>query len=219
VPAVRNGQHVVAYRTMLGRIRHGYGHVHFTEIEGGRVVNPLAPHELSPYQDHRTPSVTAIEFRRPGTATELMPELVRGPVELVAEAQDHPDAGLAGRWARFATVPALMTWQVERASNGKQVIREQHAFDVRTTLPPNRDFWHFYARGTRQHESTFAGHRYWRQEGVFLFRLGVLDTRHLPNGIYRLVVTATDIQGNSGVAERTFLVWNKSGWPPITPQA
>lgn len=219
VPAVRNGQHVVAYRTVLGRIRPNYGHVHLTEVEHGRAVNPLAPGELWPYSDHTTPTVGPITFRRAGTAVDLMPELLRGRVELVAQAQDRPDPSAPGIWAHMETTPALVTWRVVRARDGRALIGEQVAFDTRVHIPPAHDFWRVYARGTRQNMATFQGHRYWREEGVFLFRLGVLDTSRLPDGIYRLVVSATDIGGNKGTARRTFLVRNKPGWPPFTPQA
>ena len=40
-PAVRPGQRVVAYRTLIGRIEPGWGHVHLSEMHGGAYVNPL----------------------------------------------------------------------------------------------------------------------------------------------------------------------------------
>jgi hypothetical protein len=219
VPAVHDGEHVVAYRTILGRIRPNYGHVHFTLIDRGHAVNPLASGGLWPYDDRTAPTVSGIEFRRPGTRAALLPELLRGRVEVTAQAADRPDPPGPGMWAAMATVPALVTWRVERARDGKVVVPERRAFDVRLHVPAARDFWRYYARGTRQNMATFKGHRYWREEGVFVFRLGVLDTRRLPGGIYRLVVRASDIRGNAGVARRTFLIWNAPGWPPLTPQA
>src|SRR5687768_15153360 len=58
------GSHVEAYRTVLGRILRGSGHVHLTELNGGRYVNPLAPGHLGPYSDRTTPRVTAISDRK-----------------------------------------------------------------------------------------------------------------------------------------------------------
>ena len=50
-PAVRVGDHVTAFKTVLGRILPGAMHVHFTEFQGGRPVNPLQPGHLTPYTD------------------------------------------------------------------------------------------------------------------------------------------------------------------------
>ena len=48
VVAVRPGQHVVAYRTVLGRVLKGYEHVHFAQLEGGQKVNLLTGDRLAP---------------------------------------------------------------------------------------------------------------------------------------------------------------------------
>src|SRR5262245_6959681 len=37
------GSHVEAYRTVIGHIKRGSGHVHLTELNDERAVNPLAP--------------------------------------------------------------------------------------------------------------------------------------------------------------------------------
>ena len=62
----------------------------------------------------------------------------------------------------------------------------------------------------RQNVATFGIQRAWRTPGTYLYRLTrtPLDTRRLPNGVYRLVVTATDIRGNSGSLEQVFIVRN-----------
>lgn len=115
------------------------------------------------------------------------------------------------------TAPATVSWWIERARDGKVVSPVRTPFDVRTSLP-DRPFWTVYARGTRQNDPTFRKHRYWRQEGRFLFRLGILDTRRLKDGIYRVEVAARDIGGNTGRAHATFLVYNQRLWPPATRQ-
>ncbi len=54
VPNVRPGQQVVANVTVLGRVQKGYEHVHFTELENGRSVNPRrVPAGVSLGFDHR----------------------------------------------------------------------------------------------------------------------------------------------------------------------
>jgi len=218
VTSVTVGERVVAGTTILGYVRRGYDHVHFAEIRHRVPVNPLAPGHLTPYDDRTAPRVGPIELRVPGTVEELLPELVRGRVEIDAQAYDYPKPAAPGEWATMPTAPALVTWHVERAADGTRVSPEHTAFDVRRRLP-SRQFWLVYARGTRQNMPTFRKHRYWRQEGVFLFHLGVLDTRPLKDGIYKLVVTANDIRGNEALARQTLLIYNHHLWPPESKQA
>ena len=82
-----------------------------------------------------------------------------------------------------------------------------------TTIPGNKAFWTYYARGSRQNMATFGGKRAWRTPGTYLYRLTrePFDTRQLQNGIYRLVVTATDIRGNSSSLAQVFIVRNELG--------
>ena len=212
------GERVIAYTTILGRVRPNYGHVHFAELRNARPVNPLAPGHLSPYEDATAPRTESIEFRRPGTSKELLPELIRGRVEVVVAVYDDPDRPSPNAWATMPSVPAFLTWRVQRLKDGRIAVREHTAFDVRVDVPLRRHFWRFYARGTRQHMATFKGHRYWRQPGRFLFRLGLLDTRIHEDGIYTLVVTARDSRGNSTATRAIFLIDNRLGWPPRTRQ-
>ena len=200
-------------------MRRSYGHVHFTELIGGKAVNPLAAGHLTPYDDRTPPRIGPVELRRPGTSTLVLPELVRGRVEVGVSAIDRPDHGAGGTWTDMPTVPALITWRVERASDGTTVVREQTSFDVRARVPPQKDFWRSYLRETRQNMPTFKLHRYWRQPGLFVFRLGVLDTRRLPDGIYTIVATSSDIRGNSASARQILTIYNHPGWPLPTPQA
>ena len=69
----------------------------------------------------------------------------------------------------------------------------------RTTIPSNSDFWNVYERGSYQNMSVFGTHYSYMQPGRYLYRLAPhgFDTRALKDGVYDLVVTATDIRGNS----------------------
>ena len=218
VTSVKRGDHVVAFQTVLGRVRLSYGHVHFAHVVKGRAINPLAAGHLTPYEDHTAPSAGPLVLRRPGTPVELLPELVRGAVELGVAVADQPDPAAPGMWSTMPTVPALVSWRVERAADRARVVSERTAFDVRAHVPSRRAFWRAYLRGTRQNMTTFRLHRYWRHPGHYVIRLGVLDTRRLPDGIYVLAATATDIAGNRAVARVAFTVYNRPGWPPKTPQ-
>jgi murein DD-endopeptidase MepM/ murein hydrolase activator NlpD len=208
---VRVGQKVSAGRTRLGRILRGAGHVHLTELDGGRIVNPLGRGHLAPYRDTTRPSVDEIAFRA-GDGSALMPSFLRGVVEIVAEAHDTPAVPVPGLWHGMPVTPALVAWRIEQW-NGKVVLPETIAYDVRGTTPPDGDFWRTYARGTYQNMSVFGSHYSWLQPGCFLFRLtpSTLDTARLEDGVYSVVVTATDVAGNSSSASVRFTVANHRG--------
>jgi murein DD-endopeptidase MepM/ murein hydrolase activator NlpD len=208
IPTIEAGQQVVAYETVLGHVMKGYEHVHFAEFRNGSAVNPLAPGHLGPYVDRTKPELGEITFRTP-RGEDLLPEYVHGSVDLIARASDSPARPVAGIWGDLPVAPALLTWRVERV-DGTQAIAERIAFDVREATPDNREFWRYFARGSRQNMCTFNGQRSWRQPGVYLFLLTrePFDTRQLTNGIYRLIVTASDTGGNRSSTEQTLIVRN-----------
>ena len=214
VPAVREGEHVTAYTTVLGRIRAGEcEHVHLTELQDGRPVNPLASGHLTPYADHTKPCVTGARFRDSRTGRDLLPEFVHGRVEIAISASDTSSMAVPGRWSGLPIVPARITWRIERAKDGRLIRRPCEAFDVRTSLP-RASFWSTYARGTRQNAATFAGHKLMRQPGVYLFRLAAnFDTGRLGrrDDVYVLVVEASDTGGNVGTGRFVFTV-HKPGY-------
>lgn len=209
IPTVKAGDHVDAYRTVLGHVMKGYEHVHFTELDNGVAVNPLERGHLAPYADGTRPKVASILFRESDTGAELLPEYVHGRVVMIANASDMPALPVPGIWADLPVAPALITWRIERAGDGKVVVPSHTAFDVRETLP-STPFWAHYARGTRQNMANFQTRRAWREPGVYLYKLTTtaFDSNRLPNGIYRLVVTASDIRGNSGSSGQIFIVHN-----------
>jgi hypothetical protein len=212
VPAVRDGQSIVAYKTVLGHIAKGSHHVHLTELRDRVPVNPLAPGHLTPYADHTTPAVSSISFRNAPAGREIAPEFLRGRIYMVVDAQDMPALPVPSpaRWRGLPVAPALLTWRMERADTGKVVVDERTAFDVRSTLPDTSDFWSVYARGSHQNMLQFKTWRFWRQPGVYLYQLtrGAFDTRTLRDGVYRVIVTASDTRGNHSSTSRVFTVHN-----------
>jgi len=208
------GDHVTAQRTVLGQILRPAMHVHLTEYQDGRIVNPLAPGHLGPYTDTTAPRVTAIGLRATGADPEQLPSFVRGRIRLVAAAIDLPTKAVPGIWGSLPTTPARMTWRIQ-SWNGRHVaVREHTAYDHRSTVPSNAEFWHTYARGTYQNMAVFSPHYSYLQAGAYLFKLTPepFDTRTLKDGVYDLVVTATDIRGNSGSLSQRFTVHNRAGW-------
>lgn len=212
VPSVREGQRVTAYETVLGRIRPGgYEHVHLTELRDGRPVNPLAPGHLTPYVDHTAPQVDGASYLDQ-SGRQLLPEFLRGQVQLVVSAADATAMAVPGRWNGLPVAPARLTWRIESAKSGAVVVPETEAFDVRERLP-RAAFWATYARGSRQNMANFAGHKMWRQPGVYLVRLtSSFDTTDLNDDIYELVATATDSRGNTGTGRFVFTIHNRPGF-------
>jgi hypothetical protein len=212
-PSVRPGQRVTAYRTLLGHVQRPAGHVHLTQLVAGRPVNPLAPGRLEPFADTNAPQIRSLSFRQPGTVAELMPGFVRGSIDLVADAYDLPTLPVAGHWHGLPTMPALVTWRVQRWT-GKVIVPERTAVDFRSIEPANAAFWSTYARGSYQNMCVFRPHYSFAQPGVYLLELTPrpFDTTSLRDGVYDLVVTASDLAGNRRSATRRFTVHNRSGW-------
>ena len=210
-PLVRIGQNVTARQTLLGHVLKSSNHVHLTEYEGGHVVNPLVRGRLTPYHDSTPPVVRAISFRGTDAGRELLPNFVRGRVEIVANAEDSPTAPKGSAWYGPVT-PALVTWQI-RHLTGRVVVPQRVAVDFRTSVPRNSAFWRIYARGTYQNQTIFGRHYSYLQDGTYFFKLAPqFDTRTLRDGVYDLIVTATDVRGNSGSQTLRFTVHNRRGW-------
>jgi hypothetical protein len=211
VPAVRDGQSVTAYRTVLGHVRRGFGHVHMTEYTGGGPINPLARGHLRPYGDRTRPQVRSVEFRTRSGAP-VLPEFVRGSVSVVADAFDMPSKRVSGKWHDLPVAPARLSWHVRNVRSGRVVVPSRTEFDVGQRLP-QRPFWATYARGTRQNMTGMGPRgRAWYQPGVYLYQLGTLDSTSLRDGVYELVVTASDTRGNSGSLRQVFSVRNAARW-------
>jgi len=212
-PAVRVGDRVTAEKTVLGRIIKPAGHVHLTQYENGHVVNPLAPGRLGPYHDTTKPVVDSISLRRSDNGRDLLASFVRGRIEILVDAYDTPTMRVKGEWAGLPVTPALLTWRIQRWT-GRTVVPERIAADFRTTVPPNSAFWRIYARGTYQNMAVFGQHYSYLQRGSYLFRLTPrpFDTSRLEDGVYDLVVTATDIRGNTSSRSLRFTVHNRAGW-------
>ena len=212
-PRVGVGDHVQAGATNLGPIRAPFDHVHFSELQNGEIVNPLQAGHLTPYEDTTVPQVESIRVRRADTDSDLMPTFVRGRVLLIAEAYDSPQMPVRGIWYGLPVAPALITWKLQ-GWDGKPIISERVAADFRQSIPSNTLFWSFYARGTYQNMAVFYPHYNWGQPGRFLFKLTrtAFETSSVKDGVYDLVVTATDIRGNHSSKSLRLTIHNRSGW-------
>lgn len=187
-------------------------HVHFAELQGGRVVNPLARGHLTPYIDRTRPEVASISLRRTETGSALFANNVGGRVVMIAEAYDTRQLRIPGVWQPMPVTPAVVAWRL-KTIRGKPAARGIAA-DFRRYTPPNGSFWSYYARGTYQNMSVFGPRYSWGQPGRFLFKLtrSPFDTSSVPDGVYDLVVTATDIRGNASSKSLRLTIHNGAGW-------
>ena len=212
---VRAGQKVVAGQTVLGRIQRSEAHVHLTQLENGRATNPLAQGRLTPYQDTTTPEIHSVMLRNDERGPDSMLQSLSGRVYLLVEAVDRaesidtPGLRTPNVYRNWPVTPARLTWKIERW-NGKVVIDTRIARDVRRFVPRNDLFWSTFARGTSQNQSVFGKHYSYLQHGRYLFKLTPrpFDTHILRDGVYDLVVTASDIAGHRAVTRVRFTVDN-----------
>jgi len=209
-PAVHDGQHVVAGRTILGRVIPAVNHVHLTEIRGRRVWNPLAAGGIAPYRDRNVPQVDAIMARPVSSLLPLEPTRLCGTVSLVAAAHDTPPLRVPGTFAGYPVAPALVTWSLTK-TGGRVYVPDVAAADFRTTLPVERDFWKVYARGSFQNVPRFNTQQY-VMPGRFLYNLDErMDTHAYPNGVYEVRVEVADMRGNSSDGVQQFTIANEPG--------
>ena len=65
---VGEGRSVTAFHTVLGTVKKGFGHLHLSEVSGGRYLNPLRPHGkvLFPWREHEAPVIDRPRFLSDG---------------------------------------------------------------------------------------------------------------------------------------------------------
>ena len=211
-PLVRNGQQVTARKTVLGHIRKPSNHVHLTEYEGGRVVNPLVPGRLTPYHDSSKPTIRAIMLRRTDSGPEAAPELCSRPRRDRRRRRRQPDRAWPVRMARPSDprAPHLADPQHCRPD------RRAHSTSPSTfapRCPRTRPSGACTPAGRTRIKRSSGQHYSYLQRGAYLFKLAQqFDTRTLRDGVYDLIVKASDIRGNSSSQTLRFTVHNRRGW-------
>jgi hypothetical protein len=197
LPLVRVGEPVVVSTTVLGTVRHGWNHVHLSEIREDCSVNPLMPGHLTPYRDRTVPVVDAISIQNPARRP-MSPSDLTGKVRIVASAFDRPALPSPPPWGSLPVAPALVQWKLTTLTG--QTLVAKTAADFRYGEPLRRQFCTVYAPGTEQNFAAVAGTFHWGKAGRYLFDLtpNLLDVARFAPGRYRLTVTAADTAGNVG---------------------
>jgi hypothetical protein len=196
VAAVRAGQRVVAYRTIVGHVASPWAHVHFSERHGERYVNPLRPGALAPFADSTVPTVHAFSLERAGMP--LGRRALSGRFDLVVEAFDRTPLAVPAPWSDKPVTPASVRWRLV-GPGGREPWRT--AVDYRRAIPADSDYDRYYAPWTRQNKPWSSGR--------YRFRLAAdWDSRSVPDGRYRLDVLVTDTRGNVGRGSASFTLRN-----------
>ncbi len=192
VPSVATGQYVVPYRTVVGRVLPTAGHLHLSEIVGGRYLNPLRPggRILAPWRDTAAPQIAAPQFRAGGVV------LVR--------AFDPQSYRVRTTYVTPVLAPAALAYRVVGPS-GRAVTGLRWALRGSQHLlgrPPGR----LYTRGARGGGwGCFMGHPICRPNWNYRLAGGLAPPLpRLRSGVYRLIVYAWDWAGNVSARDARF---------------
>ena len=209
-PIVGEGQQVIARKTVLGYVQPPFAHVHLTEINGTKSVNPLQRGHLTPYVDHTRPTIRDTLFRNQSGLLQT-PLGLCGRVEIDVDAFDRPPMPVPGAFHDLPVAPAFVRWDITHL-NGTSAVPWRTTADFRSTLPPNSRFYDVYAKGTYENAPRFGTQQYRSMPGRYLFLLaGNFDTTTLPNGVYSLGVSVADVRGNHAFFQERFSVLNAHG--------
>jgi hypothetical protein len=184
-PAVWNRQYVRRH-ALLGWTLPAFNHLHLSELVRGKLVNPLRPEALGPFDDDTPPTTSRVEFWRVGTTLETA--AVHGTVDIVADSSDTA-AGVEPR--PWPVAPALIRWRI--TTGDEQDRAWQVAVDFRQSVPSSPRFALVYAPGTRPNHLGRPGRfRFYLAHGW--------DSTRVPNGRNLLEVEASDMRGNTRAA-------------------
>ena len=209
IATVRNGEQVIAGRTILGYVMRAYDHVHLSWIRGGRVWNPLARGGIAPYRDRTVPQVRAINVRPVGVLAVVRRDRVWHGLDRGGGRRHGADGGPRSLCELSARprVPDLVTREGRREHLCARCPRSRlpHHVAGRAHLLERLRARQLSERATLLEPQFFMA-------GRFLYNLANgVDTRSYPNGLYEVTVQATDMRGNSSEAALRFKIENHAG--------
>ncbi len=188
---VRDGQRVTAFKTVIGRVFPGQGHVHFSRYVGSDPVNALRFGGFVGHADTAPPEIgNLVAFRPNGKRAQL--GALSGAIALFVNAVDRQGQGnLTGGLYRLSYV-------INRA-NGSPAVGPFDIFQMDGLVPVAAGNLLYTVQSTRH-----------SLEPSIWYRLTLksptgdawLHTSVLSKGSYSVVVTASDVAGN--VATKAF---------------
>jgi hypothetical protein len=193
-PTVHNGQHVTAYKTVLGHVIWNFKHVAFSEVTGPeQYINPLRPGaSLLPYRDTERPIIGKPHIYSDG-------RVIVGAFD----PQSHID-----RHSSYETpvlAPAALAWRLYDSHN-HAVTGLQWALRGSQWYPPG-DISRVFAPGAKNPGfDCFAFHRVCIPNWVYWLAGGMSERLPLGglHGRYRLALYAWDWAGNTSARDYWF---------------
>lgn len=190
---VPTGTRVTAFRTILGRVFPGQGHVHLTRYtapgsgeSADDPVNPLLGGGLTPYADNAPPTLGRLRAfdttQRPVPTTAL-----RGPVVLAVSAADVQSNG-GTRTGLYA-----MSYRL-RDGGGRSMLGPIAVFEFQV-LPAQGVARRLYTAASTRHR--FATEFWYRVSDRTPSNDGFLHTELLAPGAYALEISASDARSNT----------------------
>lgn len=203
-PTVVTGQPVIPYKTVLGTVLHGYGHIAFSELNSaGSYVNPLRPDGsvLSPYVDNAPPEISK-------------PSVAAGG-QVIVRAYDPQTVVQRTTYMTPVLAPAALAYRLY-ASDGTPVTPLEWSFGGAHLLPwVDRSL--VYAPGAHAPgygcfatRSLCVSHWIYRVAGGFAPPL----PPNVSAGQYRLTIYAWDWTHNVTALD-TKVTMTRMGWRPI----
>jgi murein DD-endopeptidase MepM/ murein hydrolase activator NlpD len=183
IPAAFGPHRFVRAHELIGYVDPRTSHLHFAERRGGVYLNPLRRGALTPYVDHRPPTIAEIRMVRVGPHTA-------GTLDIDVDAFDLPQPRVPGVWRDEPVTPALLRWRVV----GEREVGPWHTTaDFRWSMLPEGRFGGVYAAATRQNHPGGRG-AYWFHLG------GRIDVPALRPGTHTLQIVALDTRKNRAFA-------------------
>jgi hypothetical protein len=191
-PTVSDGQYVVAYRTQIGAVLHGFGHLALSEGSPSDYLNPLRPGgSLRPYKDSEPPVIGIPHVFRDGRVS--------------VGAFDPQSFVQKESYGTPVLAPSSLAWRLYNA-RGRALTGLEWAMRGSQNYPPglkpvifapgarNPGFFCFYLR-----VRCIPNWVYWLAGGL----TQPLRLSSLAPGRYRLTVYAWDWAGNTSALDYT----------------
>ena len=195
-PTVKDGQYVVAYRTIIGRVLYGFYHVAVSEGDTDDYLNPLRPGgSLRPYTNTEPPVIGVPKLFADGRVIVG----AFGPQSFVATGFPYETPVLA---------PSSLAWRLYD-SRGRALTDLEWAMRGSQNYPPSMKPVIFAPGAANPGFECFFTRRRCIPNWVYWLAGGLtepLPLSQLPRGRYRLTVYAWDWAGNTSALDYWFNV-------------
>jgi hypothetical protein len=189
-PAVSDGRYVVAYKTKLGAVLHGFGHIALSEGPPSDYLNPLRPGgSLRPYSDSEPPIIGIPHVFADG--------------RVIVGAFDPQSFVAKERYETPVLAPSSLAWRLYDA-RGRPVTGLEWAMRGSQNYPPGLKPVIFAPGASNPGFACFVSKVRCIPRWVYWLAGGLtepLPLSGLPRGRYRLTIYAWDWAGNTSALD------------------